>query len=100
MVGLGKVEAKMIPLKFKECNTVYAKDQPEYFPIPAYKCPKDARGQIVMCWYLTFYERIVLLFTGKLWHSVYTFNKPLQPICLQVKKFDGGYSQEVLDLCE
>ena len=71
---------------FKEVNTTYAEDQPEYRPLPAYKYTNDAEGRIVCCWGLSFFERVKLLFTGKLWHSILTFNQPLQPQLLQIDK--------------
>ena len=66
----------MKPVTFKEQNTVYAKDQKEYLPLPVYK---DAQGTIVSCWKMTFKERIKFLFTGKVYVSLMTFNMPLQP---------------------
>jgi len=83
----------MIPITFPECNIEFAKDQPEYLPLPAYKCPNDVRGQVVFCWNFSIWERLVLLVRGKLWHSVFTFNKPLQPMKLQIEKFDGLWSK-------
>lgn len=66
----------MKPAGFPEQNTVFAKDQPQYLPLPAYK---SEDGEVVTCWKITFGERLKLLFTGRLWWSVLTFNHPLQP---------------------
>jgi len=66
----------MKPIKFEEHNCVYAENQPEYLPLPVYKTPE---GMVISCWGLTFKERLRVLFTGKIWWSVFTFNKPLQP---------------------
>lgn len=66
----------MKPISFKEQNCVIAKDQNEYLSLPAWKS-KD--GTIISCWQLSFIERIKLLFTGRLWFKILTFNKPLQP---------------------
>jgi hypothetical protein len=68
---------KMKPIDFAEKNCVYAKDQPEYSPLPVHK---SECGQIWSCWKLTFRERIKVLFTGVCWINVLTFNKPLQPM--------------------
>lgn len=65
----------MHPIKFKESNCTYAKNQKEYLPLPAYK-NKDG---VVSCWKLSLLERIKILLKGKFYFSVYTFNKPLQP---------------------
>lgn len=83
----------MIPIKFPEHNIVIAKNQPEYLPLPAYSNVGkvgDTTGGVIFCWRLSLKERIVLLFTGKLWHEVLTFHKPLQPQFLTTIK------QEVL----
>jgi hypothetical protein len=74
----------MKAIEFKEQNVVYAKDQPEYLPLPAYKS-KD--GVVVCCWELSFKERLRVLITGKLWISMLTFNKPLQPVLLETDKY-------------
>lgn len=66
----------MDPTKFKQSNVVFAEDQPEYLPLPAYK---DNNGLVISCWSFTLRERIKVLFTGRIWWSVLTFNRPLQP---------------------
>lgn len=35
-------------------------------PLPAFQ----GEGQVISCWHLTFWERLKLLFCGKLWFSV------------------------------
>ena len=67
----------MKPIKFNGCNVTYAKNQPEYIPLPA---AKDDNGMILTCWKSSLKERIVFLFTGKMWLWVKTFNNPLQPV--------------------
>jgi len=76
----------MTLIEFPEQTVIIAKDQPEYLPLPAYRYPDDIEGKIVCCWKLTWRERLRLLFTGKVWHQVMTFNGPLQPQLLQVEK--------------
>lgn len=68
----------MKPIKFKHHNIVYAKDQKEYMPLPALKIPSK-EGQVITCWKLTFKEKMKVLFTGKVWLNLWTFNKDLQP---------------------
>lgn len=68
----------MKPIEFKGQNVVFAKDQPEYHPLPAFRADTP-QGEVVSCWQLTFMERLRILFTGKLWVSLMTFNKPLTP---------------------
>jgi hypothetical protein len=66
----------MNPIEFPEQNCVYAKDQSEYLPLPVHKTPD---GEVLSCWALTWRERIKILLTGRMWWSVLTFNRPLQP---------------------
>lgn len=75
----------MTPKHFPEVNVIYAKDQPEYNPLPVYK---DDKGTIVSCWELSD-EEIEQIKTNKyLWLSVMTFNQPLQPLFLTTNKED------------
>ena len=73
-------------VEFPEQTVVYAKDQPEYLPLPAHKVPGSPEGEIVFCWQASWRERFRILFIGKLWHSVLTFNQPLQPQLLATEK--------------
>lgn len=66
----------MKPIEFKEMNCTLAKDQPEYLPLPV-KVTDD--GIVISCWELSFKEKLKILFTGKLWVSIYTFGSRLQP---------------------
>jgi hypothetical protein len=70
---------------FPEQTTVYAKDQPQYRQLPAYRFG-DAEGRIACCWSLSWRERVRVLLTGRLWHQILTFNQPLQPQLLTVEK--------------
>ncbi len=66
----------MKPAKFAQQNLVFAEDQPEYQPLPAYR---DEAGQVITCWELSWRERLALFLTGRLWLRQLTFNHPLQP---------------------
>ena len=77
----------MKPISFPESNATYAKDQPEYLPLPVFKA-NTPQGECVSCWKLSFIERLRILFTGKLWVSMLTFNKPLTPVFPTVNKQD------------
>ena len=65
----------MTPIEFPEQTIVWAKDQPEYQPLPAYT---DER-QTISCWALTWRERIRVLWTGRLWLRQLNFGGALQP---------------------
>lgn len=75
----------MKAIKFPECNVDYAKDQKIYFTLPAFK---DEDGVVVTCWKMSWIERLKVLFTGKVWKTQLTFNKPLQPMNMFVSKKD------------
>lgn len=68
----------MEPIHFVEANATFAENQPEYLPLPAYKT-YDREGRVTSCWHLSIRERVRLLFTGRLWFTVLTFNSALQP---------------------
>lgn len=69
----------MEPIEFKEQNKVYAKNQPEYLPLPVYE-DNEQGGRVFHCWKLTFLEKVKIVLTGKLWINVLHFGNPLQPI--------------------
>jgi hypothetical protein len=72
----------MEPVPFKEMNTVFAKDQPEYDQLPGYK---DQDGMVISCWAGSWGERVRFFLFGKVWVRILTFNKPPQSIRLQVE---------------
>ena len=73
----------MKPIDFKERNVMIAEDQDEYLTLPALKFQT---GETVSCWKLNFIERIKVLITGKVWHSVLNFDKPVTPVFLTVRR--------------
>jgi hypothetical protein len=75
----------MKPVEFKHQNVVFAKDQPEYQPLPALRIDSPT-GEVVSCWKLTPKERIKIIFTGRVWLSLMSFNKPLTPSFLAVNR--------------
>lgn len=78
----------MILVHFPEQNVIYAKDQPEYRQLPAHQF-NDTEGRIACCWSLSWRERLGVLFSGLIWHQIYTFRQPLQPQLLTVEKPAG-----------
>ena len=73
----------MKPVKFKQQNCTYAEHQPEYLPLPAHK---SEDGVITVCWKLSFWERICVLITGRIFWRTITFNYPVQPQLPNVKE--------------
>lgn len=76
----------MKTIEFPEHTTEIAKDQPEYNTLPAHRFKDDSEGRIACCWKMTWRERLRVLFTGIIWHEILTFNQPLQPQRLSVRK--------------
>ena len=75
----------MKPKNFKHQNIVFAKDQPEYQPLPALRIDSP-RGEVISCWKMTPKERLKVLFTGRIWLSLMSFNKPLTPSYMAVNR--------------
>lgn len=75
----------MKPVKFKHQNVVYAENQPEYMPLPALKIEGN-EGIVVSCWKLSFKEKVMVLFSGRVWLSLWSFNQALTPSLLSVDR--------------
>lgn len=73
-------------VSFPEVNRTYAKEQPEYRPLPCYAAPDDPQGRIVCCWRLSLWQRLNVLLTGRVWQQILTFGQPLQPQLLSDEK--------------
>lgn len=77
----------MKAIEFKHQNIVFAKDQPEYQPLPALRLDTP-EGEVISCWKLSFKERLKIVFTGCVWLSLLSFNKPLTPSYMSVNRKD------------
>jgi hypothetical protein len=75
----------MKPIKFPEANVEFATEQDEYLPLPAYR-DESPQGQVISCWKLSFWDRVRILFIGRLWVSLMMFGKPLTPSYFTTKK--------------
>ena len=71
----------MIIIDFPESNVVYGKDQPQYLPLPSHR---TADGYVTSCWEPTLWEAIKMVFGAKIWVTIMTCNKPLQPQHLEI----------------
>ncbi|HYG03308.1 MAG TPA: hypothetical protein VD927_12740 [Chryseosolibacter sp.] len=69
----------MKPVEFPGHNVVFAKDQPEYQPLPALRIP-GPQGEVITCWEMTKEELAEVMLTGRIYFKQLTFNGPLQPI--------------------
>jgi hypothetical protein len=75
----------MKAVKFKEQNMIFATQQPQYMELPAHRSD-DATGAVTTCYQLSFKERVKVLFVGRVWLQLLTFDwrQPLQPQRLSV----------------
>ena len=71
----------MKPVNFLEQNTIFAKNQTQYIPLPAWI---NGNGLVVTKWKGTLIERIKFVLTGTIWLRVLTFNHPIQPLLMEV----------------
>ena len=67
----------MVPVEFPEQNCVFAKDQPEYLPLPAYR--SNDGQEVTACWGMTWRERLRVLLNGRVYVTLLTFDGPLTP---------------------
>ncbi len=77
----------MKPIKFKQQNVTFAENQKEYLPLPALKL-NTPQGQIISCWKLSFKDKLKILFIGKIWLNIMSFNKPLMPCYISTNRKD------------
>jgi hypothetical protein len=66
----------MTPVPFPQQTAVFAKDQPEYQPLPAHV---SVHGVVTSCWELSDAELKELIETKRIWLQQLTFGQPLQP---------------------
>lgn len=64
------------PIDFPAANTVFAKDQPEYLPLPAHVADD---GTVTSCWRLSPEELAEVQRTGCVFVGQLTFGQALQP---------------------
>ena len=62
----------MKPVPFPEQTTVLAEHQKEYLPLPVHRTPE---GLVVSCWRASWWQRLKLLVTGRVWVLTLTFGE-------------------------
>jgi hypothetical protein len=72
----------MNPIKFPEATMTWAENQPPYLPLPAYA----DKHETITCWRLSWRDRLLALFVGRLWVRQMNFSKPLQPQALTFER--------------
>lgn len=73
----------MRPIEFPEMNSVYGKGSKRFAELPAHT---TGGGHVITCWKATPYERLRILFTGKIYCAQLTDKKGLQPQLLTVNR--------------
>lgn len=81
-----KPESPVVP-GYDLPETVYAKDQPEYQPLPVVKI-EGPEGQVLSRWHLSPEDRQRIAEGQDVYLWVSTFGRPLQPVLLEVKSPD------------
>ena len=69
----------MKPVEFPESNTVFAKNQKPYIPLPAWVQPVGAAYRVTSRWSLSWRERFAVFFGGHFYISMLTGGNP-QPV--------------------
>lgn len=64
-------------------ETVYAKDQPEYEPLPVFR---QDNGIVLSRWKLTWRERWLAFWRGDVYLFCWTLNHPLQPVAIEIER--------------
>ena len=67
----------MKPITFKGINVTFAKNQPPYLPLSAFRSDD---GLVVSLWEMSWKECFKILLTRKVWLSMMTFNNPPMPV--------------------
>jgi hypothetical protein len=82
---------------FHPPEVVYAKDQPQYIPLPVVR---DSFGIITARWHMTWTERLLALIWGDVYVKINTFNQPLQPIrlCIVPPEIQGAFSFDTCNM--
>lgn len=87
----------MEPVRFSRYNEELLADDPSIKPLPVLACTyPDNTTEIISCWKPTFWERLKVLFTGKVF--VHILCKQHPPLYVStdtkhIKEIDGYYDE-------
>lgn len=68
------MKSEIQPIKFEEANVTYTAKGCGDLPV------HKSGGQIISCWKLPLLKRFKILFTGRVWLSIYGQSQP--PVCI------------------
>src|SRR4029077_6208419 len=74
----GRGVQTMKPIEFLGQTTIFAKDQPEYQPLPAH-VDSSPQKIVTTCWELTAAEVGIVRLTKRIWLQQYSFGQALPP---------------------
>lgn len=90
-----KPTSPVLANEFKDQEVVYAKDQPEYIPLPVLR---NRNGVLLSRWVLTDEERKEIARGADIFLSNWTFNQPLQPVRIEVGECDRNLNEIAVDM--
>jgi len=80
----------VIAEEFQNREVIFAKDQPQYRPLPVHRTPD---GVLLSRWKLSDAERQAVAEGADIWLYVWTFNQPLQPLRIEVAEAEHDLIQ-------
>jgi hypothetical protein len=75
----------VLSIELQPEEIVYAKDQPEYIPLPTLRSPQ---GVVLSRWKLSDQDREAIANGADVLLSIWTFNQPLHPLLIEVAEVD------------
>lgn len=78
----------MKPVEFEHQNTVLAKDQPQYEPLPAHRTD-DRESAVTSCWELDDADLEMIAKNRRIYVTQLTFRHPLQPLMVRTEFTPG-----------
>lgn len=91
--------SQLEPEDFPEANVLLGKGQNEYNALPAFLNQTIQQQPMVFCWKLTPEQLGDIARTGYLWHTVWTFGAPFQPMILQTDSPFEGFTEGEIANC-
>lgn len=75
----------LTPVPFTGQTAVAAKGQPQYQDLPVHI---STDGVVTACWRGDLFDRIIFLFTGRIWVQLFCFGDPITPSIVSSERPD------------
>lgn len=85
----------VISEEYADREAVYAKNQPEYIPLPVIR---SSEGVVLSRWKITESERQAVSEGADVFLSVWTFNRSLRPVRLEIGECDRDLAAIAADM--